>query len=173
MCTTQPSYKCCTTLRMRNACSTHTHHVRGHQTTWKYWEPFHKGLCKVPGETCMSLLMYYHATPFAYFNFISQYKKRLQFGRGTIPQVFINNKELQPIAVRASKLRTFLLSYKSPSTQRAWHGMHSWWHMWTFNWYLTQPFTKQQPMFNKDWWIAFSSRDRWKLSKGRGFDKHY
>ena len=39
MCTAQPSCKCHTTPRMRNACSTHTHHVRGHQMTWKYWEP--------------------------------------------------------------------------------------------------------------------------------------
>ena len=37
--TTQPSYKCCTTLCMRNACSTHTYHVRGDQKTGKYWEP--------------------------------------------------------------------------------------------------------------------------------------
>ena len=33
MCTAQPSYKCHTTLRMRNARSTHTDHVRGHETT--------------------------------------------------------------------------------------------------------------------------------------------
>ena len=55
--------------------------------------------------------------------FVSQYEKRLQFGRGAIPQVIFNNKELQPIAVCASKLQPFLiLTDKSPNTQRA-HGM--------------------------------------------------
>ena len=34
-------------------------------------------------------------------------------------------------------------------------------------------FAKHQSTFNKDRWIAISSRDRLMFGKGRGFDKHY